>query len=333
MSDLDLDRYRDPAPPAPDATTRAAVETRARRLRARRRARWSFGVAAAIVVGVAAIGVGTGTRHNGSSISVSPRPEPTTPTTATPTTATTPTTSRSSVVQGRFVPPVRTENGSTVMEITTPAGVHLTMHTRGFDVAHLGFEPGPVGIDYPVVTSPVLLCCSKTLTVRYATVAGVFGATKPIATYPAADGTPVPFFHTARSDELAFQFGPWLVLIDDVLTNQQFESRMTDDQRATYARSLTGNVDRHGYLELHAISPLNIATSYDLGFGSPDAGDSLEISDAYCGPPGSPTAAHQRTSGPGVPSVRWCQGNVLVLARGSKTFLDNVDHNLILTTG
>jgi hypothetical protein len=253
--------------------------------------------------------------------------------TTTPSSATTPTTARSSVVDGRFVPPARSENGVAVLAITTPAGVHLTLRTRGFDVAHLGFEPGPVGIDYPVVTSPVLLCCSKTVTVRYATIAEVFGSAKPIATYPAADGTPVPFFHTERSDELAFQFGPWLVLVDDVLANEQFQSRMSDDQRATYARSVTGTVDSDGYLVLHAAAPLRLARGYDLGFGIVDAGDSLEISDAYCGQPESATAAHQRGTHGGVTGVQWCQGNVMVLGRGSQAFVDNVDRNLVLTTG
>src|SRR5262245_40933881 len=107
---------------------------------------------------------------------------------------------------------------------------------------------------------------------------------------------------------------------------------MTDEQRATWARSLSGTLDANGYLVLHADAPLSIDNAFDGLFGAPTTGaDQLEIaSHLYCGQAGADTAQHRRfVQGDGTLGVAWCVGDDLhISATGTKSFVDLVDRSL-----
>jgi hypothetical protein len=116
----------------------------------------------------------------------------------------------------------------------------------------------------------------------------------------------------------------------DVQRAGDFELPMTDEQRATWARSLTGTVDADGWLVLHAAAPLSITPGFDGGFGA-QPGNHLELATHhFCGQEESDSAAHRRfVDDDGTHGVAWCVDDDLhVSATGTKRFVDQVDADL-----
>jgi photosystem II stability/assembly factor-like uncharacterized protein len=325
VSGFDFDALRDPDAPIPGTRQREQVVTRARRLRARARFNRAAVAATSIVAAVAIVlGVDAVTRSTGPEISVGG---------TTTTVSTTPTTSRASSVGDRFVPPTTLQDGLVVLPVTLPDGETFTLrYPPAMRIAQLGFA-GSIGVDWPVETGK-LQCCGNTINLRYTTIAHVYGNAKPVAVYHGPNGKPVPFFHASQAitssaspavDELVFQFGPWLVRVQDVQHSGDYADRMTDAQRATWARSLTGTVDSNGYLVLHARAPLTLTDHFEGLFGSPAArANGLEVaSHLYCGQTGSDTSARRRfANGDGSRGVSWCSPGLHLSAFGASTFVD-----------
>jgi hypothetical protein len=321
VSGFDFDALRDPVAPDPGSRERALVEARARQLRARNR-RTRIVLSATSLVAVVAIvaGVVAVTHQTGPTVTVE-NPSTTLPPATTPTTA-------GPSVDGRFIPPTTMENGLVTLPVTFPSGETTTLrYPPAMKIAQLGFGGG-VGVGYPV-TSGALRCCGKVVSIRYTTIQHLYGDAKPIKVYRGANGEAVPFFHgyqsvppvTAQLDYLVFQFGPWLVQVYDVRHSGDFELRMTDAQRAMWARSLTGTTDSSGYLVLHAQAPLSVDNGLESGFGA-DPGNRVELDPhLYCDQPESDTAHRRPSNSNGTFGLSWCVNKELhVAASGSASF-------------
>ena len=350
MSGFDFDALRDPEAPIPGTRERAGVDARARQLKSRSR-RMSFAVSATAIVAAVAISVGViASTHD------SP-PEIAVPGSTT-TVLTTPTTVGPSN-NDRFIPPTHMENGKVVLPVTQPDGSTFTVrYAPKMHIAELGFAAG-INIDWPVNGTQ---CCSEVVQIAYTNIQRVYGDARPLAVYPGAHGEDVPLYAIpiatvnggiapqgppGPTQELAFQFGPWLARVaasapegPQVPTQVPF----TEDHLATWARSLTGTVDANGYLVLHADAPLSLGNRFSGGFGSETGGlnytasnnlsfDSHEV----CGhaptavsmdPISTPFLSGTLQQG----NVQWCVEKVLhVQATGSAGFLTSALHDLEVT--
>ena len=272
------------------------------------------------------IGVDAATRTPGRTISVGG----TTTTVSRP-----PTTSGASSVGDRFVPPTTSQDGLVVLPVTLPDGETFTLrYPPAMRIAQLGFAGG-IGVDWPVETGD-LQCCGKQRSASGTTRSLTSTATRSRSRCTTGrtasacrSSTASDAITSAASpavDELVFQFGPWLVRVQDVQHPGDYADRMTDAQRATWARSLTGRVDSNGYLVLHAKAPLTLTDHSENRFGSPATeANGLEIaSHLYCGETGSDTSARRRfVNGDGSRGVSWCSPGPLHLsATGSRAFID-----------
>jgi hypothetical protein len=167
---------------------------------------------------------------------------------------------------GRFVAPTTRRDGHTSLLVQLPDG-------RGFDLAY------PTAFDLSKMTVTAgsqvvwsvrtggLRCCDEYLSPVYGDVASIFGSARPIAVYRGADGRSVRYFSGADAgsgyyepgmDYLAFQFGHWVVLAMDIGRSGYSTARMTETQRATWARSFHAHVDRAGYLIFDPRPPLTL---------------------------------------------------------------------------
>jgi photosystem II stability/assembly factor-like uncharacterized protein len=321
MSGFDFESLRDPNAPQPGPHQREGVEMRAQELvtRARRRSTLLSALAVLVVVGVVA-GI-VATRPDNDHVIVE---SPSSTTTAAPPTH------RS--IDGRFIPPTTIDNGTVTLPVTFPDGERVTLgYPEAMQVAQLGFA-GSTGVNWPV-ESGNLQCCSKPASITYQTVADVYGDATPVHVYRGPNGEPVPYFHASQArkpvgpkfDFLAFQFGPWLVQVYDVTDSQtagSTEARMTDAQRETWARSLTGTVDAHGYLLLHAAAPLSLSNGFEGGFGA-SPGNAVELAaNTVCGQPESDTNVRRHFTNGGGSGVAWCAGDLHVAVTGTTSFVD-----------
>jgi hypothetical protein len=316
MSGFDFGALRDPDAPQPDSRHRDGVEARAHELRAKARRNRAIVSALALAVVVAAVGGIVATRPDEDQVIVR---NPSSTTAPPP-----------SSIGDRFVPPTTTANGMTTLPVTLPDGETFTLrYPVEMKIAQLGFAGG-IGVDWPVEDG-ALHCCGKVVGIRYTTVGRVYGDAKPVKVYRGADGSEVRYFHGSQSvdppisvplDYLVFQFGPWLVQVYDVQRSGDNERRMTDEQRATWARSLSGTLDANGYLMLHASAPLSVGNGFDGTFGTA-GGNVVEVaSHLYCGQPESDTNVRRRFTNNGEPGVSWCAGDLHVSATGTNTFVD-----------
>ncbi len=312
MSGFDFDALRDPVAPEPGARERNGVDARARQLRARRlRNRFALTTGAVALIAAIVLGVVGIRQQQGPEIAV---PGSTTTTVTSPTTA-------GPSVGARFIPPTTTQNGLVVLPVTLPDGETFTMkYPPAMQIAQLGFEGGAGVVGFSGLSS-------RAVTISYTTLQHVYGDRKPIAVYRGAEGEQVPLLRApelpgARGGapaQLVFQFGHWLVQVDDG------QEAMTAPQLSTWARNLSGSFDRSGYLVLHASAPLRVANWFDGGFGplSEHGPNQIELaSNLYCGQPESDTSTRRRTVSGGEPAVTWCDGNLHVSATGTSSFVD-----------
>jgi hypothetical protein len=181
-------------------------------------------------------------------------------------------------------------------------------------IAQLGFGGG-LGIG------------SYRATIRYTTIQHVYGGA-PTATFTGANGAQVPLFNSNQrsgyvggaGNELAFQFGHWLVIVDQPIDS----GPGVHADIAARASKLTGSEDANGYLLLHAQdASVAVGDSFEGGFGQVP-GNYVELAaHLYCGQVGSDTSAHRRlTNGDGSKGVSWCDGDLHVSAGGTSAFLD-----------
>jgi hypothetical protein len=143
-----------------------------------------------------------------------------------------------------------------------------------------------------------------------------------IREYEGANGKVVPFLR-AEGDEvdyLAFEFGSWTVSVYDYSGSG---ARMTDEERALWAGSLTGRETEDGFLVLEAKAPLRLARAGEypspmqLWFGGPASGVVIWPV-KRC----SPKQRFERSAG----YASWCDRDELVYigVQGDKAFIDAV---------
>ena len=328
MSGFDFGSLRDPNAPQPGPRQREEVEVRARELVTRARRKSTLLSALAIVVAVAAVAGIVATRPDKHQVVV------TDPSTTTGTVAPAP----HSSIDGRFIPPTSVDNGIITMPVTFPDGEGVTVrYQQQMKVAQLGFAGG-IGVNWPAENG-TLHCCGKQVSITYQTIADVYGDATPVHVYQGANGESVPYFHASQAlktivaqlDFLAFQFGPWLVQVYDVQKPGDFEDRMTEAQRETWARSLAGTVDSNGYLVLHAAAPLSVGNGFGGGFGT-SSGNYVELEGhTACGQPESDTSTRRRFTNAGSSGVAWCAGDLHISATGTKGFVDLAASDLQVT--
>ncbi len=154
-------------------------------------------------------------------------------------------------------------------------------------------------------------CCTRNLIISHRSIQAVYDGLEPITTYRDRDGAPVHYFdgvgRSAVFDILAFQFGRWLVEVHDRRQPGDFEGVMSEEERATWARSLGGRVDEHGYLVLDARPPLRVGPSANAVVFLP-TGDGVEIviAEGSCGFPASDTSTARRFLTADGGGVSWC---------------------------
>lgn len=252
-------------------------------------------------------------------------------------------TARSTTADRRFVPSATIRGGTATLGVTIPDGRRLRLrYPKALALAQLGVSLS-VQVDWSVRPDPVR-CCGKQLALARTRAADLF-AGEPLQTYPGAAGQPVRLFHASQRrdanvgmalDYLVFQFGPWLVEVYDLQHPQpnDYESRMTDAERSTWARSLSGRVDRDGYLVVTARPPLHVEpqNGAEVVFGAPRAGaPQVELADSYCGQPQSDTTKHRHFHQTGEFGVAWCDPTGFhVSATGPEQFVTGVSDHLQL---
>ena len=169
-----------------------------------------------------------------------------------------------------FVPATHADGGRTVLPLTFPDGTRAVMtYPRRLGVAELGLVP------YGSATLPGAggrdLLVAHARRARFAT--ALNGGTPPrrSATYRGARGTTVVLYDLARGPHyLAFQFGPWAVLVWD---RPGRADSLTRAGRAGWARHLTGRTTAGGFLRLGATGRLRLARAGE------HAGPRLELGD------------------------------------------------------
>lgn len=195
----------------------------------------------------------------------------------------------------RFVPTTRTDGDRVLLPVQFPNGTGVEIvYPPDLRIAELGFRAGGSA---EITRSNSLPCCRRSLWASYTTRARRYGRARPIATYPGADGRRVrvyrgsdardPEVRDRNGDVLVYQFGSWLVEVFDGTQSDSFA--LTDTQRATWARSLSGQVDRDGFLVLHTRAPLG-SLSGNGQFGSTPPGRALGLDGGRCDQDSPPAA-------------------------------------------
>ncbi len=251
-------------------------------------------------------------------------------------------------IDTRYVPPTQTTNGATIVPVTLPDGRTFEFrYSSRLELAQLGFMPAAT-IAWPVGPAPTQ-CCGRDLSIRYTTIRSVLPTALPAATYPGSDGRTVPYYQNAEAapggavasdpvvDGLYFQFGPWLVVVPDRSDPVNHpDERMTEDQRATWARDLSGHVDSKGFLELTARAPLmlthdNLKAAFAFG-DIFDTNNQVVLGDhALRQGPGTDTATPRRFT-PTQPDAgaSWCDpvSGLHVTVAGTKQFVETAIRDL-----
>jgi hypothetical protein len=237
----------------------------------------------------------------------------------------------SSISISRFVPPTSTKGSVTTMLVRLPDG-------RGFSLTYphsLGlskFSQTAGGqVDWPVSTGP-LTCCDEYSAPDYGSLSSIFEG-KPIAVYKGAHGQAVPYYagsqerypflYPTTMNYLAFSFGPWVVLVEDVAHSSYYTARMTAQERTTWARSFDARIAKGGYLVFQPRAPLRVQRG-SIDITMTGSNGSLELS----GPTVCGTSQLSPTVNAGV--TGWCEprAEVRVAATGTSTFVESAASGL-----
>jgi hypothetical protein len=213
-----------------------------------------------------------------------------------------------------FVPPTSTEGDRTVLPLTFPDGSQVELvYPAGIDLTSHGVGP---------YSSGYLSGIGRDFNIYFGTVEETLGrfTVEQLGAYPDADGNPVGFYHLAdyglEVNHLAFEFDGWTVLVYDYRRS----AGMSDEQRATWARSFHGRVDQAGFLILTADPPLRLAEAGDhagpsLSVGGEHAGLGLVVGpcEPYDDPQEDPTSGQ----------FSWCDpvAEMVVHASGDAEFI------------
>jgi hypothetical protein len=294
------------------ASTAANPELLFREAKQRRRRRW-FSAGVVLVVATAlAVGV---------AVSVGPKdglPSPASLTTG----------------AGRFIPPTTTRGDVTTMQLRLPDGRGFALsYPKSLDLSQSTITAGSQ-VDWAAQTGP-LQCCGEYVAPYYGSVSSIFYG-KPLAVYRGAHGQVVPYYAGTQErfpllysnmDYLAFRFGPWVVLVGDMVHSSYWTARMTNSQRATWARSFDAHIATGGYLVYRPHSPLTVSRG-PIDIVLSHVGGSLEIS----GPVGCTASLVSPTVNAGITS--WCdpRSEVRVAATGTTAFTQAVASGLRITT-
>jgi hypothetical protein len=232
----------------------------------------------------------------------------------------------------RFVARTRREGRRTVLPINFADGQRVELvYPPNLDLAGLGFT-SVASVQWDRRSVPGN-CCSPSLLILHTTAQQRFGNVQPLATYPGFDGQlvrllPGESLGTPAVRYLVYEFGPWLVEFADEPPGL-FGDEMADLERATWARSLEGTVDRRGFLRLKARPPLRGLRVRDSALGIAIAGQpGIEFIARRCGPSGRPRGSFVQSNGER--GVSWCDGRtgIQVSAYGPDDFVERVRQHL-----
>lgn len=248
-------------------------------------------------------------------------------------------------VEGRMIPATTRAGDEITVDLTMPDGRRFEIaYPRTVDVASLGVAMSAT-IDWPVPPNfdGPHGCCGRDITITYATVDELYPGAAPLAELPGARGSNVRLFAASQrrsppspyptGEYLVFAFGPWTVEVwDNVPGSYANVTPLDDAQRRTWASSLDGHVDAHGFLVLEPKAPLGPVDprTVQMAFGTFAPGASrLGITPFYCGSEGSDSQVHRRLSDPalGGVNVAWCDPGtgVHIAATGPVDFIDAID--------
>ncbi len=153
-------------------------------------------------------------------------------------------------VDDRYIPATTTARGVTRMPVTLPDGRPFTVsYGERLRLARLGFRSTvaatlSLGGDFRNVQT-------RTLSVLHTTAAERYPGLAPTATYPDADGRPVPYYVDPAAPDrggLAVQIGPWLVVVPDLDDPANHpDDHLTPEQLAVWAQNVGGWVDDEGF--------------------------------------------------------------------------------------
>lgn len=219
-----------------------------------------------------------------------------------------------------FVPPTSLEDGKTVLPLAFPDGSHVSLvfpsavdlTSHGVVPYSSGYLPG-IGRDFNIYYGSAEQTLAR------------FTAEK-LGEYPDADGKAVGFYHLDEYgwevNHLVFEFEGWTVLVYDYTT--RFDggaATMTEEERATWALSFHGTVDRNGFLILSADPPLRLAEAGDhagpqLSLTGTASGLTLDV--ARCEPYEEPPEAVE------FGTFSWCDQDaaIVVRAHGDGEFIE-----------
>ncbi len=210
---------------------------------------------------------------------------------------------------GPLVPPTRNDGETVILPITVPDGRRVELrYPRSMRLAQGGFRTLGA-VEWSVRPDP-LRCCGRVLYIDHATIADTYGSAIPVAQYRGARDRTVWYFHAEQAiggglttlDYLVFEFGPWTVSVYNHAP-ADFEDEMSDEELATWARSLDGFVDKRGFLVLRAEPPLEIEPLIGFTFGASGAGSNvLEVAEERCDSAESDTTKRRHFPG----GVAWC---------------------------
>lgn len=180
----------------------------------------------------------------------------------------------------RFVPPVKRVGDLAVVPLVFTDGTRarLTYPAR-LRLAELGVKPYGSGT--------LRGGDDRDFAIRHAQVDDVTAGWTRLAEYADARGQPVGYWDSGdRSYDpnfLAFQFGPWTLLVWDFPPGYDGgDPPMPDVDRAAWARSLHGNETRSGFLRLRGSGRLRLTRSGEHAGPQLAFGGRLTLSSGNC---------------------------------------------------
>ena len=210
------------------------------------------------------------------------------------------TTTRRYAVGDRFVPPTTIENGLVMMPVTFPDGETTTLrYPPAMKIAQLGFAGG-IGVNWPV-DDAASHCCGKQVSITYPTIADVYGDATADHGVPGRERRGGPTTSTSQASSrrpkstTSCSSSGRGSCRSTTSSTRQLRARMTDAQRATWARSLTGT-RRRQRLSRAARGRAALARQRIRGRVRRRARATASSSTPhlYCDQPGSDTSAHRQ---------------------------------------
>jgi hypothetical protein len=174
------------------------------------------------------------------------------------------------------------------------------------------------------------------LSVLRTTAAQRYPGLTPVATYPDAEGRPVPYYVDPAAPDrggLAVQLGPWLVIVPDLDDPANHpDDHLTPDQLALWAQNVGGWIDEDGFLVVASTGRAlmldqSAKGAFVLGPTSPHSGG-VSVGERWlCEGPGTDTTTPRRfpTTPPGAnQGAAWCDRatGLHVTVIGPQRFVD-----------